>query len=314
MRTKAPIKAAWKAVGGARRPVNRTDALWGSSSLPSGVARDEAPFGLRSCPMSTPVPYPDFERLELTFLAETRTVFKQGTGPAVVVMHEVPGLYPGVADFGRKVVREGFTVYMPSLVGEPGRPYSIPYVVSTFARVCVMREFTIFATKRRSPVTDWLRELARHAQEECGGPGVGAVGMCLTGGFALAMMADERMLAPVLSQPSLPFALTPALGRDLGLDDETLRCVKERAARGARVMGLRFTADPLVPDARFARLRQELGEAFVAVEIDSSRGNAHGVPRGAHSVLVYHLDDSPGHPTREALDRVLAFFRERLQA
>jgi len=257
-------------------------------------------------------PYPDFERLELTFLGETRTVFKQGTGPAVVVMHEVPGLYPGVADFGRKVVRQGLTVYMPSLVGEPGRGYSTPYVISTFARACVMQEFTLFGTQRSSPVTHWLRELARHAHEECGGPGVGAVGMCLTGGFALAMMADERMLAPVLSQPSLPLALTGAQKRDLGIDDETLARVKERAAHGACVMGLRFTKDPLVPDERFARLRAELGDAFIAVEIDSSRGNPHGVSRAAHSVLVYHLDDTPGHPTREALDRVLAFFRARL--
>ena len=91
-----------------------------------------------------------------------------------------------------------------------------------------------------------------------------------------------------------------------------LAIVKARAAEGQCVMGLRFTGDRAVPEARFQRLRDELGDRFIAVEIDSSPGNPHGIPKGAHSVLTEHLVDEPGHPTREALDRVLAFFRERL--
>lgn len=261
---------------------------------------------------ATPNPYPDFDRRELTLDGETRTVFVKGEGPAVVVMHEAPGLYPGVAHFGRRVVDQGFTVYMPSLVGTPGRPMGPGYSLSTLGRACVMREFTVFATRKNSPVTDWLRGLARAAHGECGGPGVGAVGMCLTGGFALAMMADPHMLAPVLSQPSLPFAVTPSRKRDLGIDDDTLTRVKERAAEGACVLGLRFTHDRLVPAERFERLREELGDAFLAVEIDSGPHNPHRIPRTAHSVLVHHLVDEPGHPTREALDRVLGFLREQL--
>lgn len=259
-------------------------------------------------------PYPDYERLELTFLGETRAVFKAGSGPAVVVMHEVPGLYPGIADFGRKVIAAGFTVYMPSLIGTPGRPLSAAYNLEAIGRACVAREFAVLATRTNSPVTNWLRELARFAHLECGGVGVGAVGMCLTGGFALAMMVDECVKAPVLSQPSLPFAVTRAHKRDLGIDDVTLARVKQRAAGGACVMGLRFTSDRMVPRERFDRLREELGDNFIAVEIDSSRGNPHGLPRTSHSVLVQHLVDEPGHPTREALDQVMEFFRERLLA
>jgi len=89
--------------------------------------------------------------------------------------------------------------------------------------------------------------------------------------------------------------------------------VKERAAQGACLLGLRFTHDTAVPKARFDALRRELGDAFIAVEIDSSPANPHGIPRTAHSVLTQHLVDEPGHPTREALDRVLAFFAERLR-
>lgn len=257
--------------------------------------------------------YPDLERRELTLLGRTRTVFTTGVGPAVIVMHEAPGLYPGVADFGRVVAAAGFRVYLPSLIGAPGRPLGPAYAAQTLVRACVSREFTVWATRQNSEITDWLRALARLAHAECGGAGVGAVGMCLTGGFALAMMVEDVVQAPVLSQPSLPVALTAAQRRDLGVDDATLAQIRRRAAAGACVMGLRFTADRLVPAERFARLRDELGDRFIAVEIDSSLGNPSGLPPWAHSVLVHHCVDRDGHPTRAARDQVLAFFKDRLQ-
>lgn len=256
--------------------------------------------------------YPDLERRELTLLGETRTVYCTGHGPAVIVMHEAPGLYPEVAELGRLVAAEGLRVYMPSLIGEPGKPLSGGYAVDTLARACVSREFTVWATRQNSAITDWLRALARLAHDECGGPGVGAVGMCLTGGFALAMMVDDVVVAPVLSQPSLPFAITAAQRRDLGVDDATLARVRERTRDGTCVMGLRFTGDRLVPAERFARLRDELGDRFIAIEIDSSPGNPWGIRRLAHSVLVADRVDQPGHPTRDAFEQVLGFFRDRL--
>ena len=148
--------------------------------------------------------------------------------------------------------------------------------------------------------------------ERCGGPGVGAVGMCLTGGFALAMMVDDAVVAPVLSQPSLPFPILGRHKRDLGIGAADLARVKERTAAGVDVLGLRFTCDVASPPERFARLREELGDAFVGVEIDSSTGNDHGIRKRAHSVLTRDLVDEPGHPTRDALDQVLDLFRKRL--
>jgi len=259
-------------------------------------------------------PYPDFERYDATYDGDTHPVFRAGNGPAVIVMHEIPGLYPAVAGFGRRLVAEGFTVYMPSLFGKPGKPYSMLYNVRSIARACVSSEFATFATGKTSPIVNWLRALAKDAHAACGGPGVGAVGMCLTGGFALAMMIDDVMVAPVLSQPSTPFGITGAQRRDLGVDDATLVRIRERAAAGTCVMGLRFTNDRMVPAARFERLRAELGDRFIAVEIDSSPGNPHGIPRMAHSVLTRHFVDEPGHPTRDALEQVVAFYRERLLA
>jgi dienelactone hydrolase len=137
--------------------------------------------------------------------------------------------------------------------------------------------------------------------------------MCFTGGFALGMMLDDTMLAPVLSQPSLPFAIGKKRRAALGISDADLEGVKQRVAQGACVMGLRFTADRMVPGDRFDTLRRELGDGFIAVEIDSSKGNPHGIGRVAHSVLSQDFVDEPGHPTHDALERVLAFFDERLR-
>ena len=254
-----------------------------------------------------------FEESSFTHDGTTRPVLAAGTGPAVIVIHEMPGITPAVAAFGRRVVDAGFHVRMPSLFGEPGRPMSGPYVLSSLRQGCVAKEFVTLALDRTSPVIGWLRALAADAHAACGGPGVGAVGMCFTGGFALGMMVDDRMLAPVLSQPSLPFPVSPARRRGLGISNADLARVQERAAAGACVMGLRFTQDPAVPAERFDTLRQVLGDRFIAVEIDSAKGNAHGIPRAAHSVLTEHFVDEPGHPTRAALDRVLAFFAEQLR-
>src|SRR5215218_3870195 len=254
-----------------------------------------------------------FAESTFTHDGTSRPVFRAGNGPAVIVIHEVPGLHPEAIAFGRRVVDAGFTVYMPSLFGTPGKPFGWGYTLRSISHACVAREFVTMAVGRTHPITGWLRKLAADAHAECGGPGVGAVGMCFTGGFALGMMVDDTMLAPVLSQPSLPFPVSASRRRSVGISDADLARVKERAAQGACLLGLRFTDDKAVPPARFETLRRELGDAFIAVEIDSSKGNPHGISRMAHSVLTEHLVDEPGHPTREALDRVLAFFVERLR-
>lgn len=243
----------------------------------------------------------------------TRPVYAGGNGSAVIVIHEVPGLHPGVIDFGRRVVDRGFHVRMPSLFGTPGKPFGALYSMRSMVSGCVAKEFTSWALDRTSPISSWLRALAADAHQACGGRGVGAVGMCFTGGFALGMMLDERMQAPVLSQPSLPFAVGKRRKASVGISDADLETLGARAAAGACVMGLRFTGDPLVPAARFDTLRDALGDGFIAVEIDSSKGNPHGIKRTAHSVLTLDLVDEPGHPTHDALEHVLTFFDDRLR-
>lgn len=257
-------------------------------------------------------PLDDFDETTFTHEGKTRTVFRKGSGPAVVVMAEIPGITPKVADFARRVVDLGCTAWLPVLFGTPGKNPSVPYALQSIGPACVAREFSALAAGRTAPVTVWLRALAAHAHEECGGPGVGAIGMCFTGGFALGMMVDERMIAPVLSQPSLPIGLSGKKKADIHLSPDDLARVKERAEAGVCVLGMRFTGDIAVPPQRFETLRRELGDRFIGVEIDSSKGNSHGIPRAAHSVVTEHLVDEPGHPTHDALNQVLEFFRERL--
>ncbi len=224
----------------------------------------------------------------------THPTYRRGSGPGVVVIAEVPGITPEVVTFAEEVVGQGFTVVLPHLFGEVPSASGPGAAVRTLARVCVSREFTKLRLRETSPVATWLRSLARTLHAELGGPGVGALGMCFTGGFALAMMVDDSVVAPVLAQPSLPFAIGKARGADLGLSPADLDVVKRRAGAGCTVLGVKYAGDPVV-GTRFDTLTDEIGDAFVRVEL----------PGRQHSILT-------GQRQQEAVDRVLAFFRDTL--
>ncbi|NPD06995.1 dienelactone hydrolase [Nocardioides sp. zg-1308] len=230
-----------------------------------------------------------------TFDGVSHPTHRRGTGPGVIVVHEIPGITPAVAAFAEEVVDAGHTVVMPSLFGTDGAGMTVGSTARALRQVCVSREFTKLRTGETAPVADWLRSLARELHAELGGRGVGALGMCFTGGFALAMMVDDSVAAPVLCQPSAPFAVTPARSRDLNLSPADLDIVKGRCAAGQQVLGLKFRSDPAV-GKRFETLTTELGDAFIRVELDG---------RG-HSTVTEQR-------SQEAVDAVLGFFRERLR-
>ena len=255
-----------------------------------------------------------FEQISCHLHDQTRTVYRAGTGPAVIVMSEIPGITPQVARFAHYVVEAGFTVFMPQLFGTPMRPLTPGYAAQSLARVCINREFRLLAAHQSSPIVEWLRALARQAHEECGGPGVGAIGMCLTGNFALAMMLDAPVIAPVLSQPSLPGGVTQEQRAALHASPLEIAAAHDKIDHhGARILGLRFKGDPMCRPERFERLRQEFGDAFEGIELDDRHANPRAM-KPAHSVVTTHLIDKAGEPTRAALDRVLAFFREQLKS
>jgi dienelactone hydrolase len=255
---------------------------------------------------------PGFDAQTLDFKGAARCVYRAGSGPAVIVMSEIPGITPAVVSFAQRVVDAGYTVFMPLLFGEPMRPLERGYALRVLLKACISREFRVLASNQSSPIVDWLRALARHAHAECGGRGVGAIGMCFTGNFALAMMLDAPVLAPILAQPSLPFSITKTRCGALHVSAEELQAAHEKIDHeGARILALRFTQDPMCRGERFARLRNEFGSACETIEIDEKHGNPRG-PKPVHSVLTNHLIDQAGQPTREALDRTLAFLREQL--
>jgi dienelactone hydrolase len=256
----------------------------------------------------------DFTRRDVALEGRTRPVLLTGTtGPGVIVIHEIYGFTPTVARFCRFVRDAGFRVYAPILFGTPDAGNAEQPSLLRIAELCVSREFTLLASNKASPVTQWLRALARLVHGECGGRGVGALGMCVTGGFALAMALEPSVMAPVLAEPGLP-ALNPA-GLDIAPAD--LARVQARTRDGLALRGYRFEGDTLCPGARFATLRAAFSAAFTGVELPDSAGNPAGMKaRGKppHSVFTVDLIDAPGEPTRAAVDEVIAFFRSALAA
>lgn len=276
-----------------------------------------------STPLSTPADaLADFTRRDITLDGTTRRVLISGTGPAVIVMTEMPGISPEVARFARWVRDAGFCVWMPSLFGRDGAVPDAEEAVAIFRRACVSAEFRALAgsgpARGASPVTHWLRALARVAHAECGGPGVGAVGMCFTGNFALAMMLEPAVLAPVLCQPSLPLD-DPA---GIEMSEPELAAVRERMQRDdLHAMAYRFEGDRFCRAERFAAYTQALGDRFVARVLPDSAARREGlspffaqVVGGPHSVVTAHLIDEAGQPTRAARDEILAFLADRLLA
>jgi dienelactone hydrolase len=245
----------------------------------------------------------------------TYDVYRKGDGPGVVLIPEMPGLHPGVLALGNHLVDNGFTVAAPSLYGTPGAPGVRPGMVPVMLRGCVAKEFAAFSTNADRPIAHYLRALARDLNEKTPGKGVGVIGECWSGGFALAAAVDDSVLAPVLSQPSLPFPLTARHRRDPGLSEGELKVIERRVAdEGLCALGLRFSEDRVSPAARFATLKNRLGDAFEVIEINSKAGNLHGFGRMAHSVLTLEVREVDGHPAYEARKRVVEFLTRRLSA
>ena len=259
----------------------------------------------------------DFEHREVTVDGVRKVVYVAGAGPAVIVLAEMPGISPHLGRFARWVREVGLTVYMPSLFGRDGAVPQVEEGIAVFRRACVSAEFRAFSANESSPVTRWLMGLARLAHRECGGPGVGAIGMCFTGNFALTMMLEPAMLAPVLCQPSLP--LDDPSGLEISPGE--LAQVRERLDRDdLTVIAYRFAGDRFCQAQRFAAYAEALGDRFIGQVLPDGAANTDTPPffdrviASPHSVVTAHLIDEAGQPTIGARDQILAFFRDRLRS
>lgn len=261
-------------------------------------------------------PLEDFLQRRFAHGTIDKLIHMAGTGPAVVVLSEMPGISPHVARFARWVRDTGFTVYMPSLFGTDGALSSAEDGVAVFKRACVSAEFRALESGVAAPITTWLRALAKQAHAECGGHGVGAIGMCFTGNFALSMMLEAPTLAPVVCQPSLPLEDPAAVG----LPADELEAIRARLDReDLLVHGYRFAGDRWCTAQRFAAYAQALGPRFVAHVLADSAANPDPPPffkhvvASPHSVVTAHLIDEAGQPTLAARDEIIDFFHRQLR-
>jgi dienelactone hydrolase len=253
----------------------------------------------------------DFVRRDLVFLNKAKPVLTTGTaGPAVIAIHEVYGFTPTLARFCRWIRDAGFRVYAPVLFGSVDTNNPERIRLSRLLGLCISREFYLFQAGKSSPVVEWLKELARLAHCECGELGVGVVGMCLTGNFALAMAVEPEVLAPVVAQPGLPSHKPGSL--DVSASD--LAKVRSRVEKENFVVrGYRFEGDNFCRAARLETLQEELGKGFIGRTLPDSTANPKG-RQPPHSVFTTELIDAAGQPTRAAVDEVIGFFREGLRA
>ncbi|RYE04429.1 MAG: dienelactone hydrolase [Sphingomonadales bacterium] len=263
-------------------------------------------------------PLDDFIAHKVVIDGIEKLVHVSGEGSGVIVMPEMPGLTPHVARFARWVRDAGFTVYVPSLFGRDGAVADAAHGAAVFRRGCVSAEFRALGGGGvSSPVTHWLMGLARQVHAACGGPGVGAVGMCFTGNFALTMMLEPAVLAPVLCQPALPLD-NPA---GLEIAPEELAAVAARMEReDLSALAFRFAGDPFCRAERFASYRTTLGDRFDGRVVSDAAANPEVPPFYAehvpapHSVVTVHLINAAGSPTLAARDEILSFLRRRLVA
>ncbi len=241
----------------------------------------------------------------------TYDCYEKGSGAGVVLIPELPGITPEVLGLADHLVSEGFTVVVPSPFGIPEREATMGYTMRTLARLCVSAEFRAFTANAHRPITDYLRAVAADLAARTPGKGVGVIGMCFPGGFALATAVDDAVLAPVMSQPAVPFPISGARRLDPGVSREELdRIVARTHDDGLCVLGLRFSEDASAPAARFANLKAKLGAAFEVIELNSKPGNPDGYAKGAHSVLTSEVRE--GNSAYAARERVVTFLRERL--
>lgn len=231
----------------------------------------------------------------------TFPIFRKGAGRGVILLHELPGLTPETVEFAEWLADRGFHVVMPLLFGKPLQSVTLGLLKAPF--VCIRKEFNILATGKSSGITVSLRALCRKIHAECSGPGVGAIGMCYTGGFVLAMMLEASLLAPVAAQPSLPFFQPEGLD----IEPEVLSFASSRKDTMS-LLGLRFEDDAHCPAARFRRLKASLQSAPGS---SVPRFRSVIVPGKAHSTLTldYPAALKGGVDTRK---RVLQHLRKQL--
>jgi dienelactone hydrolase len=240
-------------------------------------------------------------------------VYACGVGLPVIVLHELPGLAQPAVNLARRLVGDGFRVYLPHLFG-PLMHYA---PIRNGLALCVSREFGCLRAGRDAPIASWLRLLADDVCTRQDAASVGAIGMCLTGGFVVPLVLSKSVRAAVASQPAIPisfrhlfFGLEPgATGSALNVSHAQLRAAARRAEiDGVQLLAFRFKRDRICVHGKIARLAEAFGANIDCRELDDF---ADPRARPPHAVLTEEYDKG----TTQALDayrNVVSFLRQRL--
>ena len=230
----------------------------------------------------------------------THDVYARGEGPPVVLVQELPGIGKESLRLADRLVEAGYEVVIPHLFGPIGRTA----MGSNLLRVmCLRREFRLFAKRKSSPIVDWLRALCDDLRKSRGVAGVGVIGMCLTGNFAITLIGDDSVLAAVASQPAMPFNKQNALH----LSDEEIAASRSALELKGPMLALRFEDDKMCSQEKFDCIRDNFNDdGEERIKLRTLQGDGH-------SVLTLDFVDEEGHPTREALKEVMDYFHRSLR-
>jgi dienelactone hydrolase len=253
----------------------------------------------------------------------SHTVYYGGerSDPPLLLMPELAGFSPGLLQFAARLKDARFQVYVPWIFG----PFGQRTPLRNAMRLCISREFANLRAGISAPVTTWLRALAAHISQQNGGGRVGAIGMCLTGAFAIPLIIDPQVVAAVAAQPSVPFsALFTVFGarhgtslHQLNVSDSDIAAARDRLTSGdARLLAVRNRADRVCPREKLERLQQEFPvglEVQEYGEVDSR--NSLGERPHATFTKEYRVAANPAdeHPSRRAFADLVAFFERNLR-
>jgi dienelactone hydrolase len=225
-------------------------------------------------------------------------IYQLGSGAPIVIIQELPGIGQETLDLAQRFVAQGFSVYLPHLFGPIGKISLAGNVARVF---CMRKEFHLFEANKTSPIVDWLKALCQKIKTDTDMKGVGVIGMCLTGNFAISLMADDSVLAAVASQPSMPITKQSALH----MSPNDISQIKQGIDTSDSIYVYRFDQDPICKAAKFEALDTEFNH-------DKSRIHLKTLPGKGHSVLTLDFVDEKNHPTHQALDEILAYFSRQL--
>lgn len=227
-------------------------------------------------------------------------VYTRGEGPIILLIQELPGIGPQMLTLADKIVAAGFTVVMPHIFGPLGKLSFAGNIARLF---CMRREFSLFSRNKASPVVNWLKALCGQVKQQYDVPGIGVIGMCLSGNFAISLMADDNVLAAVASQPSLPLFGNSSLH----MSPQDVDQIKSRLDTHGPMLAYRFKGDMLCTGSKFKAIGKAFNDNKERIKLRTLKGNKH-------AILTVHFIDEEGSPTVEALNELIGYFRGKLGA